>query len=156
MLALLLPPRLDNAYHGSRIAPWLMGLVLLVKSLQSVMSIFAGATVAANADGVPLDSYGPAAAQTVIALFALLGAARLPFYALCVLALARYRSAIPLMLSLFALDYVVRTLSLYYLPIERTANTGGLVVNQVLFVVMLVALVLSLRRRGDAARDRAS
>jgi hypothetical protein len=156
MLALLLPPRLDNAYHGSRIAPLLMGLVLLVKSLQSVMSIFAGATVAANADGVPLDSYGPAAAQTVIALFALLGAARLPFYALCALVLARYRSAIPLMLSLFALDYVVRTLALYFLPIERTANTGGLVVNQVLFVVMLVALVLSLRRRGDAARDRAS
>ena len=151
MLGQLIPPRLDNAYHGSRVAPWLLGLVVTIKLLQSVMSVFLGATVASTADGVPLDSYTPAAAQTVIAMFALLGSARLPFYALCLLALAKYRSAIPLMLALFSLDYVTRSLVLYYLPIERTGATGGLVVNQVLFAVMLVGLVLSLRRRRDAA-----
>lgn len=151
MLGQLLPPRLDNSYHGSRVAPWLLGLVVTIKLLQSVMSVFLGATVASTADGVPLDSYTPAAAQTVIAMFALLGSARLPFYALCLLVLAKYRSAIPLMLALFSLDYVTRSLVLYYLPIERTGATGGLVVNQVLFAVMLVALVLSLRRRHVAA-----
>lgn len=151
MLGQLLPPRLDNSYHGSRVAPWLLGLVVTIKLLQSVMSVFFGATVAATADGVPLDSYTPTAAQTVVAMFALLGSARLPFYALCLLALAKYRSAIPLILALFSLDYVTRSLVLHYLPIERTSATGGLVVNQVLFAVMIVGLVLSLRRRRDAA-----
>ena len=144
----LLPARLDNAYFGSRIAPWLLGVVLTIKLLQSVVSIFLGASVASSADGIPLDTYAPAAAQTVIAMFALLGVARMPFYALCALALARYRSAVPLMLALFALDYVVRSLVLYYLPIARTGTAGGLVVNQVLFALMVVGLVLSLRRRS--------
>jgi MYXO-CTERM domain-containing protein len=151
MLGQLLPPRLDNSYRGSRIAPWLLGLVLTVKFLQSMMSIFRGAYVASSADGIPLDTYAPAAAQAFIAIFALLGSARLPFYALCALALAKYRSAVPLMLALFALDYVTRSLILYYLPIERTSDTGGLVVNQVLFALMVVGLVLSLRRRRDAS-----
>ena len=149
MLGQLLPPRLDNSYHGSRIAPWLLGLVLTVKCLQSMMSIFRGAYVASSADGIPLDTYAPAAAQAFIAMFALLGSARLPFYALCALALAKYRSAIPLMFALFSLDYVTRSLILYYLPIERTSDTGGLVVNQVLFAGMVVGLVLSLRRQRD-------
>lgn len=150
MLGQLLPPRLDNSYHGSRVAPWLLGLVVSMKFLQSMMSIFRGAYVASSADGIPLDTYTPAAAQTFIAMFALLGSARLPFYALCVLALVKYRSAIPLVLSLFSLDYVTRLLVLYYLPIERTGATGGLVVNQVLFALMVVGLVLSLQRRRDA------
>lgn len=147
MLSQLLPPRLDNDYHGSRIAPWLLGLVLTVKFLQSMMSIFRGAYVASSADGIPLDTYAPAAAQTFVAMFALLGSARLPFYALGALVLAKYRSAVPLLLALFSLDYVARSLVLYYLPIERTSDTGGLVVNQVLFALMVVGLVLSLRRR---------
>lgn len=147
----LLPQRLDNAYHGSRVAPWLLGIVLTIKLLQSLVSIFLGASVASSADGIPLDTYTPAAAQTVIAMFALLGIARFPFYALCVLALARYRSAIPLMLALFSLDYVVRSLVLLYVPIERTGQAGGLVVNQVLFALMVVGFVLSLRRRLDAS-----
>lgn len=150
MLGQLLPARFDNAYLGSRIAPWLLGVVLTIKLLQSVVSIFIGASVASSADGIPLDTYGPAAAQTVIALFALLGAARLPFYALCALVLARYRSAVPLMLALFSADYVLRTSLLYFVPIERTGTAGGLVVNQVLFALMVVGLVLSLRRRSAA------
>lgn len=150
MLGQLLPPRLDNAYHGSRIAPWLLGVVVTIKLLQSMMSIFRGAYVASSDDGIPLDTFTPAAAHTIIAMFALLGVSRLPFYALCVLALAKYRSAVPLMLALFSLDYVTRSLILYYLPIERTSSTGGLVVNQVLFAFMVVGLVLSLRRRRDA------
>ena len=150
MLGQLLPPRLDNSYQGSRIAPWLLGVVVTIKLLQSVVSILLGASVASSADGIPLDTYTPAAAQTVIAMFALLGVVRLPFYALCVLALAKYRSAVPLMLALFSLDYVARSLVLYFVPIERTGTAGGLVVNQVLFALMVVGLVLSLRRRRDA------
>lgn len=146
MLGQLLPARLDNAYRGSRIAPWLLGLVLTVKFLQSMMTIFRGAFVASSVDGIPLDTYAPAAAQTFIAMFALLGVARLPFYALCALALAKYRSAIPLLLALFSLEYVARSLVLYYLPIQRTGDTGGLVVNQVLFALMVIGLVLSLRQ----------
>lgn len=69
----------------------------------------------------------------------------------CVLALAKYRSAIPLTLALCSLDDVTRSLVVYYSPIKRTSDTGGLVVDsQVLFAVMLAAVVLSLRCRRNA------
>lgn len=106
-----------RSYRGSRIAPWLLGVVVTIKLLQSVVSIFLGASVASSADGIPLDTYSPAGAQTVIALF--------------------------------SLDYVARSLVLYFVPIERTGAAGGLVVNQVLFALMVVGLVLSLRRGSD-------
>jgi hypothetical protein len=151
MLAQLLPQRLDAEYRGSRIALWLLALIVTVKTLQSVVSIFAGHFAATFPDGLPLDTYSPAGAQAVVALFALLGIARLPFYTLCVLAIVRYRSAIPLMLALFSMEYVARSLALVFLPVERTGTAGGLVVNRVLFVLMLIGLAMSLWRRRDAA-----
>ena len=151
MLGQLLPPRLDNTYVGSRLAPWFLGVVLAVKVAQSLVSIFMGHYVAMSADGIPLDTYTPAGARAVVALFALLGVARMPFFALCALALARYRSAVPLMLALFALEYLGRSLALVFIPIERTGTAGGLVVNRALFALMIVGLALSLRRRRDAA-----
>ncbi|HEY3286373.1 MAG TPA: hypothetical protein VGJ96_04535 [Gemmatimonadaceae bacterium] len=151
MLSQLFPSRLDNTYRGSRIALWLLGAVVTVKLLQSFVSIFLGRFVASSADGVPLDAYSPAAAQTVVAMFALIGVARLPFYALCLLALARYRSAVPLMLALLALEYLARSLALFYVPIERTGAAGGLVVNRVLFAMMVAGLALSLWPRRSAA-----
>ncbi|MBM3908098.1 MAG: hypothetical protein FJ363_08490 [Gemmatimonadetes bacterium] len=150
MLRQLFPARLDNSYQGSTLALWLLGAVLVMKTLQSLVSIFMGATVASGADGIPLSTYTPAAAQAVVALFALLGIARLPFYALCALALARYRSAVPLMLALFALEYIARSIALYFVPIARTGTAGGLVVNRVLFALMLLGLFLSLRPRRNA------
>jgi hypothetical protein len=151
MLAQLFPRALDADYRGSRSALWVFGFVVTIKSLQSLMSLFNGHAILMTADGIPVDTYAPVAAQTVIALFALIGAARLPFYALCALALARYRSAVPLLFTLMIADYLVRSAALFYLPVERTGSAGGLIVNRVLFAVMLVGLWLSLRTRRSGA-----
>lgn len=150
MIGQLLPTRLDNSYSGSRWAPWLLGVVVAVKVAQSVVSIGMGRYVAMTADGLPLDSYSPAGAQAVVALFALLGVARLPFYALCIVVLVRYRRAVPLMLGLLGLEYVARSVALTAIPITRTGAAGGLVVNQVLFALMVVGFVLSLRQTRAA------
>ncbi|MFN8574747.1 MAG: hypothetical protein U0132_22020 [Gemmatimonadaceae bacterium] len=149
MMAPLLPRSLGAEYRGSQSALWLFGLVVTVRSLQSLVSIFNGHYVAITADGIPVDSYTAAGAQTVLALFALIGVAKLPFHALSVLALVRFRSAVPLFFAIMALEYIVRSLTLMYLPIERSGPAGGLVVNRVLFAVMLVGLWLSLRTRRD-------
>ncbi len=151
MLATLFPRTLDSDDRGSKIVLWLFGFVLLIKCLQSVVSIFNGHNIAMTADGIPIDSYGPAAAQTVVALFALLGVAKLPFYAVGWISLARYRSAVPLLLAILALEYLARSAVLHYLPIARSSQTGGVIVNRVLFAVMLVALWLSLRTRREPA-----
>ena len=112
MLHVLLPRRLDNEYRGSRLALWLFGLVIATKSAQSLAIILSGYATARDADGIPLDSFTPLVAQTVVAVFAQGSLWRLFFCLLCGLVLLRYRNAIPLMFALLALNYLAAQLVL--------------------------------------------
>src|SRR4051812_1079235 len=102
----LLPQRIDNTYRGYKVALWLFGLVVGVRITQSVFVIFNGYSTAKNADGIPVDTYTPAASQAVVALFAQGALSRLIISLLCVLVLVRYRSAIPFMFVLLLLNYL--------------------------------------------------
>jgi hypothetical protein len=149
MLGQLLPERLDNdTYRGYRLAIWLFALVVFVQAGQGLMSIFNGYYAASSPDAIPLDTYTPAAAGTVVSLFALLGLLRLIICLLCVVALVRYRAMIPLMFALLVLEYLSRKLILQFLPIVRSGSPPGSVVNLGLLAVMIVGLALSLRSRG--------
>ena len=61
--------------------------------------------VASSADGMPLDTFPPLAAQTVIELFALLGLSRLVLALLCILVVVRYRAMIPFMYLVLLLQH---------------------------------------------------
>ena len=148
MINQLLPLRIDNAYRGYKLALWLFALVVSVKTFQGLMVIFDGYSIAVFADGIPLDTYTPAAAQTVVALFALLGLSRLIMSLLCVLALVRYRSAIPFMFALLVVEHLTKQLILHFVPIVRTGTEPGPVINLILLALMIVGLALSLWRRG--------
>ncbi|MEO8586689.1 MAG: hypothetical protein ABI584_11050 [Acidobacteriota bacterium] len=106
MLGALLPEHLDNEYRGHKLAPWLFGVVVAMKSAQSLAIILNGYPTARDADGIPVDSFTPAVAQTVVGVFAQGSLWRLFFCLLCLLVLLRYRSAIPLMFTLHALNYL--------------------------------------------------
>ena len=139
-----LPQRIDNAYSGHRLALWLFALVVSVKILQTLLAIFDGHSVVVSADGIPLDALTPASAQTVVAVWALSGLYRLIIYLLCVLVLVRYRSGIPFMYALLALEFLAAQLILHFIPLVRTGTPAGPFVNRILFALMIVGLVLSL------------
>ena len=145
----LFPPRADNTYHGSRLALWIFGLLVLVRSAIGLGSIFNGYQAASSADGIPLDTFTPAGAQTILALFGLLGAAQLVFSVLCVVVLVRYRALIPLMFALLLLYQLSRKLILYYLPIPRTGAPPVSAINLAILGLMIVGLVLSLRGQAS-------
>jgi hypothetical protein len=151
MLDRLLPQHLDNRYQGSKVALWLFGLVVMMKSAQSLAIIFRGDVTARGADGIPLESFSPDAAATVVAVFAQGSLWRLFFCLVGAATLIRYRTGVPLMFALFALNYLAAQLVLQYVPLPRVGKPVGPVINLVLFVVMLVGLGLSLWRRGRAA-----
>lgn len=153
MLGELLPRRLDNEYRGHKLALWLFGLVVAMKSAQSLAIILRGCATARDADGIPLDSFTPEVAQTVVAVFAQGSLWRLFFCLVCVLVLVRYRSAVPLMFALLALNFLAAQLVLKLVPLPRVGAPVGPLVNLILFVVMLVGLGLSLwRRPGSVAQ----
>lgn len=151
MLDALLPLRLDNEYRGSRVALWLFGLVVALKGVQSLAILFNGYPTAMGADGIPLDSFTPVAAQTVVSIFAQASLWRLFFCLVGALVLVRYRRGVPLMFALFALNYLAAQLAFAFVPLPRVGEPVGPLVNLILFVLMLVGLGLSLRRRGGPA-----
>ena len=144
MLDQLLPQRADNSYRGHRIALALFGLLLFMKAGISLGSIFIGHAAASSADGIPIDTYTPAGARTVVSLFALLGLANLVVCVIGAVVLLRYRSLIPFMFALLLAQQLGRKLVLQLLPIERTGTPPGSAVNLAIMGALIVGLALSL------------
>ncbi len=154
----LLPTPADNTYRGYKLALWLFGLVVLMRVMMSLNSIFNARFVASSADGIPVETYAPAAAQTAVSLFALLGLSNFLICALCILVLVRYRSLVPLMFTVLVVHFLSGRVILHFLPIVRsTPRPTGLYVNLGLLAVMLVGLALSLGRgNSEMQQQRAS
>ena len=150
MLNLLLPQRIDNSHRGHKLALWLFGLVVFMKTSIGLGTIFNGRHAAVQADGIPLDSFTPAGAQAVVSFFAIWGLGQAMIGLLCILALVRYRAMVPLLFSLLLLEHLSRKLILLVLPIPRTGNTPGTYINLVLLGLMIVGLVLSLWNQPNA------
>jgi hypothetical protein len=149
MLDQLLPRRVDNTYRGHPLGLWLFVLIVLAKIANSFASIFNGYVAASAADGIPLDTFTPPAAQAVLSLLALWGLAHLTISLLCTVVLVRYRALIPLMLTLLLLEQVSRKLLVHVMPVIKTGTPPGSWVNLVLIALLVIGLVLSLRSRGS-------
>ena len=145
----LLPRRADNEYRGRKAALWIFGLVVFVKLAMGVNTTFNGRSVASTADGIPLDTYTPAAAQAFVTVFALLGVGHVVLGLLCVLVLVRYRALVPLMFAFLLLEHVGKRVVHQMMPIERTGTPPGSAINLVLLSLMVVGLALSLWSRDQ-------
>lgn len=153
MIPKLLPRQVDNTYSGYRAALWLFALVVLMKTLMSLNSIFNGHTVASSADGIPLDTFTSAGAQAVVSLFAAWGLGQLMICLLCILVLARYRALIPFMFALLLVEHLSRRLIFHIMPIAGTGRSPGAAVNLVLLTLMVVGLALSLWGKNRKANQ---
>jgi len=124
MLSRIFPKQFDNDYRGSKIALWIFGLITFMHTAISLSSIFRPDGGAQSADGIPLDTFSPAAAQAVIGVGGLLDLALLMLCALFILALIRYRSMIPFMYVLLVAEWFARRGILRIKPIPRMASTS--------------------------------
>ena len=147
MTSQLFPRRADNDYGGRKVALWIFGLVVFVKLVMGLNTTFNGRSVASSADGIPLDTYPPAAAQAFVTVFALLGVAHVVIALLCVLVLVRYRALVPLMFAFLLLEHLGKRLVVRMLPIERVGAPPASVINLALLTLMVVGLALSLWSR---------
>lgn len=150
MLEQLLPRRIDNTFRGHKLALWLFGVLVFMKTSIGLGTIFNGREAAVSADGIPLDSFGPEGGQAFVSLFAAWGLAQAMIGLLCIVVLIRYRALVPFMFSLLLLEHLLRKLIFAVMPIARTGEAPGSLINLGLVALMVVGLVLSLRRR-DAA-----
>jgi hypothetical protein len=144
-----LPKSADNNYRGHKVGLVLFGFVLLMRTAMNVGSIFNGYNTATTADGIPLDTYAAAGAETILALFGLNGLANLTLVLIGVVILVRYRSLVPLMFGILLLQHLSRYVLLQAMPIARTGAPPGTMINLIILGILILGLGLSLwPRRG--------
>ena len=146
MISAILPRTLDNTFRGHRAALWLFAAVLLMKTAIALGTIFNGRAAAGRADGIPLEQFGAAGAQAVVALFAIWGLAQLMMSVFGVLALTRYRALVPFLFLLLLGEHVLRRMLLMLKPIATSGSHPGSWINLAIVILMVVGLVLSLWR----------
>ena len=146
MLERVFPSAGDFTYRGSRIALWLLGLVLFLKLAIALGAIFNGHYAATVADGIPIDSYTPQGAQAFLSLFASLGLSQFMLGALGVVLLFKYRPLVPLFLLLLLVEFAARKGVNAFIPIVRTGQAPGGVINWSIFGITVLAFILSIRQ----------
>ena len=142
MLGRLFPRQIDNRFEGYRASLWLLGLLVALKLVVSVNSILNTESVAAGADGIPLDSFGPAAARAVLMLFALSALADLALALVAVATLIRWRAMVPFIYLVLLGEYVAGR---FIIQSYQVARSGGVSAGYVtIAIVALLALGLAL------------
>lgn len=145
LLNRLFPGQVDNTYDGYRAALWLLGLFIALKLAMSVNSMLNTASVAAGADGLPLDNFGPAAARAVLMLFALVALGQLTLAVIALVTLIRYRAMVPFIYLVLLAEQLARRFIVQGYAVERTDGTpAGWYVNLGLLALLTLGLVLSL------------
>lgn len=152
MLGRLFPKQIDNNYRGHVLAIWLLVPLTLMKLLQggSVAGFNPWASsrfILQAADGVPVDTFVPAAASHLVFLFAVWGLNIFLLGTLGAIALIRYRAMIPLVYFLMLLEQIGRKwLSMVHLdsPLIPTGASAAALINTGFMAIMVVGLALSL------------
>ncbi|HEV2561869.1 MAG TPA: hypothetical protein VGT78_06985 [Rhizomicrobium sp.] len=159
MLDRIFPPQFDNNYRGHWLAIWLFVPLVLARLAMGTNSIINTRMVATTADGVPLDSYGAAGAEAVIALFALSGFFLLLLALQGVVVLIRYRSMIPFMYLLLLIQQLGNRALILAHPIAKsgvhTAKLGSAFVLAILAITIAGFVLSLLHKRAQPARDTA-
>ena len=151
----LLPQQAGNRFDGHRAALWLLGLFVALKLIMSVNTILNTASIAAG-DGIPLDSFGPAAARDVLTLFALMALGQLALALAALTVLIRYRALVPLLCLLLLAERIAGRLIIWSRA-EASAESPPIVwiMAVALPTLLILALVLSLipRRRRESMEE---
>lgn len=150
MLNALLPATTNLSYRGSRVALWLFGGVILIKAGTAAAAIFNGDHAASIADGIPIASYTPQGARTVVALFGALGVTQFLVSLAGGVVLWRYRPLVAAFSALLAVEFLGRQVVAIVHPIERPTANAGAIINWAIFVALLLAVILAWPRRAEA------
>lgn len=163
MFSRLFPKQFDNNYRGRWLAIWLFAPIMLLRAAQNVIVISSPRTTLITADAIPLDIFGAAGAEAVIAFAVVLSLFGLLIPLQSIVVLIRYRSMIPFMYLCFLfLSIGSRALwALHPIPeadLQAMAQAqpsgfyvpkSGFYIGLAILAVTIIGFVLSLTPRKD-------
>ena len=155
MLGRIFPKQVDNRFDGHRSALWLLGFLIALKLVVSLNSIFNTALVAQGADGIPLASFGPAAAREVLTLFALTALGQLTLGLIALAALIRWRALVPFLYLVSLGEMLARRLIVQTHDVSRTAASPiAWYVTWGVLILLAASLALSLLPARPPTREK--
>lgn len=150
MLNEILPPTVNNTYHGAPIAKLAFAATTVLTLGRSLLHILTADGGAQSIATIPLGTYPPDASATVVVMFAQWGLSQLLMGLLNMIVLWRYQSLIPLIWLFVLLEWGGRLVLGMYKPMETRETPPG-VIGNVVFTALAMAMPLSLRRNNIEA-----
>jgi len=156
MLNTLFPKVADNTYRGSRIAKWLLFIIVIKSFFSGGIHLLAADGGAQSIASIALDQFTQGGAETVITIFGMWGLEQLVIGVIAVTILWRYQSLIPMMWGMYALEYSLRGLAQFFTPGVMSVNTPpGAAADTLLIplsiVMFFIALYTSKRANDNLA-----
>ncbi|MBK9782169.1 MAG: hypothetical protein IPP55_19380 [Anaerolineales bacterium] len=137
----LLPAKIDNVIRGTKIPFYIFALYAIVSTVRSCIHLLSPDGGAGTIAGMDLSVAG---ADGIIFAFALWGSSQLLFALIQLLAVIRYRSLIPFMWLMLALEVLLRELVGAMKPITFAHTPPGAIGNQIILPLAVVMVVWSL------------
>jgi hypothetical protein len=147
----LLPARADNIIRGSKLPFYALIVIAIVGTVRSLIHIFSPDGGAGSIAGMDLSADG---AGGVIFAFALWGSAQLVYALFQWLVIFRYRSLVPLMWAVQAIEIVLRMLVGHLKPVTFAHTPPGQIGNYIILPLAVLMLALSLWSAGERERAR--
>ena len=140
----LLPVVIDNQFRGIKLSQYAFLLITAATIVRSLIHVFAPDGGAQSIATIPLESYSPQAAATVILMFSLWGLSQLLMGFVYLGVYLKYKSLIPMMYLLLIVEYAMRIVIGQMKPIVTSGTAPGSIGNWIMVPVCVVLLALSL------------
>ena len=140
----LLPVVIDNQFRGIKLSQYAFLLITAATIVRSLIHVFAPDGGAQSIATIPLESYSPQAAATVILMFSLWGLSQLLMGFVYLGVYLKYKSLIPMMYLLLTVEYAMRIVIGQMKPIVTSGTAPGSIGNWIMVPVCVVLLALSL------------
>jgi len=139
------PKQFDNEFIGYKFSLWIFYALTALTLWRSQHHLFAADGGAESIASIPLSSYPAGPSDTIIGVFSLWGLSQLIVGLIYLVACIRYKSMIPLLYLLAALEYLVRFAYVgVYKSIETAGTAPGSVVNLPFAIAFTVLFFFSI------------
>ena len=138
---ILLPAKIDNVIRGTKLPFYVFALYAIVSAVRSCIHLLSPDGGAGTIAGMDLSVAG---ADGIIFSFALWGSSQLLFAIIQLLVVIRYRSLVPFMWLMLALEVLLRELVGKMKPVTFAHTPPGAIGNQLILPFAALMLVWSL------------
>jgi hypothetical protein len=138
---ILLPAKIDNVIRGTKIPFYIYALYAIVSTVRSCIHLLAPDGGAGSIAGMDLSVVG---ADGIIFAFALWGSSQLLLAIIQLLVVIRYRSMVPFMWLMLALEVLLRELVGKMKPVTFAHTPPGAIGNQLILPLAVLMVAVSL------------